>query len=105
MKVLGLKSHTFDIGNANNAAKYKKTVDAIANFIQREDKGGADFAKAIKAMSLQILQVPGYPKARARETAVDPGDAYIWQQDVAVVKKQIVRLEENKKRVYVLVIG
>ena len=35
-KVLGLESHTFDIGNM-----YKKTVDAIANYIQREYKGGA----------------------------------------------------------------
>ena len=35
MKVLGLESHTFDIGNAKYAAKYKKTVNAIANYIQR----------------------------------------------------------------------
>jgi hypothetical protein len=46
--VLGLKSHTFDIGNAKYAAKYKKTVNVIANHIQRECKGGADTAKAIK---------------------------------------------------------
>ena len=30
---------------------------------------------------------------------------YIWQQDVAAVKKQIVQLEKNKKHVYALVIG
>ena len=30
---------------------------------------------------------------------------YIWQQDVAAVKKQIVQFEENKKHVYALVIG
>ena len=36
MKALGLESHTFDIGNAKYATKYKKTVDAIANYIQRE---------------------------------------------------------------------
>ncbi len=30
---------------------------------------------------------------------------YIWQQDVAAVKKHIAQLEENKKRVYALVIG
>ena len=29
----------------------------------------------------------------------------LWQQDVAVVKKQIVQLEENKKQAYMLVIG
>jgi hypothetical protein len=32
-KILGLKSHTFDIGNAKYAAKYKKTVNAISNHI------------------------------------------------------------------------
>ena len=77
MKVLGLESHTFNIGNAKYAAKYKKTVDAIANYIQREYKGGADITKAIKALSLPTLQVPGYPKAKAEETAVDPGDVYV----------------------------
>ncbi len=89
-KVPGLEGHTFDIGNAKYAAKYKKTADAIANHIQRKYKGGADIAKAIKALSLPTLQVPGYPKAKAGETAVDPGDTYIWQQNVAAVKKQIV---------------
>jgi len=54
-KVLGLESPTFE---------YKKTVNAIANHIQREYKGGADIAKAIKALSLPTLQVPGYPKAK-----------------------------------------
>jgi hypothetical protein len=76
-KVLGLESHTFDIGNVKYAAKYKKTVDAIANYIQREYKGGADIAKAFKALSLPTLQVPGSPKAKAGETAVDPGDVYV----------------------------
>ncbi len=55
-KVLGLESHTFDIGNAKYAVKYKKTVDAIANYIQRRDKGGADIAKAIKELYLQGTQ-------------------------------------------------
>jgi hypothetical protein len=76
-KVLGLESHTFDIGNAKYAAKYKKTVNAIANYIQREYNGGADIAKAIKALSLPTLQVPGYPKVKAGETTVDPGDVYV----------------------------
>ncbi len=34
-----------------------------------------------------------------------PPERYIWQQDVAAVKKQIVQLEENKNRAYALVIG
>jgi hypothetical protein len=55
-------------------------------------------------LSLPTLQVPGYPKATTAETVVDPGDVYIWQQDVAMVKKQIVQFEENKKHAYALVI-
>jgi hypothetical protein len=104
MKVLGLESHTFDIGNAKYAAKYKKTVNAIANYIQREYKGGADIAKAIKELSIPSLQIPGFPEARTGETIVNPGDIYLWQQDAATVKKQIVQLIENKKHVYALVI-
>jgi len=46
-----------------------------------------DIAKAIEALSLPTLQVPGYPNAKTEETAVNPGDVYIWQQDVAAVKK------------------
>ena len=104
-KVLGLESHTFDIGNVKYMAKYKKMTDVVPNYIQREYKDGANIAKAIKALSLPTLQVPGYPKAKAGETAVDPGNLYIWQQDIAAVKKQNIQLEENKKRVYVLIIG
>ena len=76
-KVLGLESHTFDIGNVKYVAKYKKTVDAIADYIQREYKGGVDIAKTIKALSLLTLQVPGSPKGKAWETTVDPGDVYV----------------------------
>jgi hypothetical protein len=46
-EVLGLESHTFDIGNTKYGAKYKKMVDAIANHIQREYNGRAEIAKAI----------------------------------------------------------
>ncbi len=51
-KVVGLKTHTFDIGNAKYAAKYQKSVDAIANHIQKEHKGGPEIAKAIRDMNL-----------------------------------------------------
>jgi hypothetical protein len=88
--MLWLKSHTFDIGNTKYAAKYKKTVNVIANHIQREYKGGVDIAKAIKELNLPTLQVPGYLTAKAGATVVDPGEIFLWQQDVAAVKKQII---------------
>ncbi len=77
--MLGLESHTFDIGNAKYAAKYKKMVDAIANCIQRECKGGADITKAIKDLRLSTLQVPGYPTAKAGATIVNPRKIFLWQ--------------------------
>jgi len=49
-------------------------------------------AKTIKALSLPTLQVPGYPKAKVGETAVDPRGIYIWQQAVTTVKKQIIQI-------------
>ena len=103
--MLGLGSHTFDIGNAKYTAKYKKTVDAIAYHIQREYKREANITNAIKELSLPTLQVPGFPKAKTGETVVNPGDIYLWQQDAAMVKKQILQLKENKKRAYTLAIG
>jgi hypothetical protein len=39
-KVIGLESHTFNVGNTKYAAKYEKSVDAVAIHIQREYKGG-----------------------------------------------------------------
>jgi hypothetical protein len=62
-KVLGLESHTFGIGNTKYGAKFKTMVNAIANHIQREYKGEADIAKAIKEWSLPALQVLGYAPA------------------------------------------
>ena len=103
-KVVGLESHTFDIGNAKYAAKYQKTVDAIANHIQKEYKGGPEIAKAIRDMSLPTITIPAYPTA-AGAAAVDPGDVFLWQQDVTEAKKRKALLEENTKRAYALVLG
>jgi hypothetical protein len=72
-KVLGLEGHTFDIRNAKYVAKYKKTVDAIANHIQMEYKGGADIAKAIKALSLPTLQVQGTQRQKLGRPLSTPG--------------------------------
>jgi hypothetical protein len=34
--VVGLESHTFDVGNTKYAAKFQKLLDAIATHIQRD---------------------------------------------------------------------
>ncbi len=60
-KVVGLKTHTFDIGIAKYVVKYQKLVDAIINHIQKEYKGGPKIAKAIKELSLPTISIPNYP--------------------------------------------
>jgi hypothetical protein len=57
-KVVGLETHTFDISNAKYAAQYQKSVDAIANHIQKEYKGGPEIAKVIRDMSLSKVAIP-----------------------------------------------
>jgi hypothetical protein len=95
-KVLGLEGHTFDIGIAKYAANYQKTVDAIANNIQNEYKGGPEIAKAIRDLSLPTIVIPGYPRPSLMTAMIDPGEVFLRQQDVTKAKKRIMLLAENK---------
>ncbi len=74
-KVVGLESHTFDIGHAKFVAKYQKTVEAIANHIQKDYKGGPEIAKALRDLSLPIIDITNYPTRIGR--TVDPGTIYL----------------------------
>jgi hypothetical protein len=70
-KVLRLESHTLDIGNVKYMAKYQKTVDAIANYIQKEYKGGPEIAKAIRDLTLLTIAIPStqdHPQRWPRST-------------------------------------
>ena len=53
------------MGNVKYAAKYQKSVNAIANHIQKEYKGGPEIAKAVKKLKLPTILIPGYPAAKA----------------------------------------
>ncbi len=76
-KVAGLENHAFDVGNANFAAKKSQaTVDAVANHIQRDYKGGPEIAKAIRDMILKTIVAPNYPTPGAGR-AIDEGVKYI----------------------------
>ncbi len=59
--VVGLERHTFDIGHAKFAAKYQKTIEAIANHIQKDYKGGPEIATALQDLSLPVIDIPNYP--------------------------------------------
>jgi hypothetical protein len=105
-KVLGLESHTFDIGNAKYMAKYQKTVDAIANHIQKENNGGPEIAKAIRDLSLPTISaILECPRPSSLTAAIDPGEVFLRHQDVTKAKKKIALLDENKKHSYALVLS
>jgi hypothetical protein len=74
-KVVGLESHTFDIGHAKFAAKYQKTVETIANHIQKDYRGGLEIAKALRDLSLPVIDIPNYPTKIGG--TVDPGTIYL----------------------------
>jgi hypothetical protein len=74
-KVVGLESHTFDIGHAKFAAKYQKTVEAIANHIQKDYKGGPDIVKALRDLSLPVMSILNYPTETGG--VVDQGTEYL----------------------------
>ncbi len=78
-------------------------MDAIANHVQKEYKGGPKIAKAIEELSLPTIFFPNYQTVNSGGN-VDPGDMFMWQQDVQVAKKRTTLLVKNKKHVYALVL-
>ena len=50
------------------------------------------------------ILIPNYLTASLGGT-IDPGDVFLWQQDVQEAKKRITLLMENKKRAYALILG
>jgi hypothetical protein len=84
-------------------AKYQKTVEAIANHIQKDYKGGPEIAKALRDLSLPVISIPDYPTGTGG--VVDLGMEYLWKEDVKEAKRKIPLLDENKKRAYALVVG
>jgi hypothetical protein len=103
-KVVGLESHTLDVGNVKRAAKFQKYVDAIAIHIQHEYKGGPDITKVIRDLVIPSMILPPYPTG-TRSNPHDSGEIYLWQQSITETDKCKLCIEEKKKRAYMLVFG
>ncbi len=80
-------------------------MDAIANHIQKEYKGGPVITKAIRDLSLPTTAIPEYPRPSSTTAGNNPGKVFLWQQDVTKAKKRIALLAESKKRSFALVLG
>jgi hypothetical protein len=63
-------------------------VEAIANHIQKEYKGEPETAKAIRDLNLPMIPILNYPTTNSGGT-IDPGEVFLWQQDVQEAKKRI----------------
>ena len=61
--------------------------------------------KAIRDMSLPTITIPAYPTPSASGSPINPGEVFLWQQDVTEAKKRKALLEEIKKRMYALILG
>ncbi len=105
-KVAGLKSHTFNVGNAKYATKYQKTWKMIANHVQCDYKGGSIIAKGIRNMILPVIAVPRYLSSVVGATEFKARAKFIWQQEAhQEAMKRVVHADENKKQEYALVFG
>ncbi len=72
--------------------------------MQKEYKGGPKIAKAIRELSLPMIPIANYPTANLW-AMINPGEVFLWQQDIQEAKKRSFLLIDNKKRVYALVLG
>mgnify|MGYP006166379963 FL=1 len=99
-EVVGLTTHTFNIGHPKYAAQYERSVDAIARYVQEQYKSGADVALAMRELVAPSVTMPVFP--------ADPNDQealQIWKEELREKRTQSVQIEESKKRAYALVMG
>jgi hypothetical protein len=54
-------------------------MEAIANHIQKEYKGGPEIVKVIRELSLPMVPSPNYLTANLGGM-IDPGEVFLWQQ-------------------------
>jgi hypothetical protein len=52
-----------------------------------------------------MIVIPDYPRPSLTTTMINPGEVFLWQQDITKVKKRIVLLTENEKRLYALILS
>jgi hypothetical protein len=98
--MVGLEEDTFDIGHPKYAAKYERSVDAIARYMQHENKSGAKVAWGMRELVTPTVTMPTYPS--------DPNDQekiQIWKEELHEKRTQMIQIDESIKRAYALAMG
>ena len=99
-KVVGLITHTFNIGHPKYAAQYERSVDTIARYAQEQYKSGADVTLAMRELVAPSVIMPVFPTDPNNQEALQ-----IWKEELCEKRTQSVQIEESKKRAYALVMG
>ena len=97
-KTAGLKEDTYDVGEARFAAKFQKTTDSIALYVQREYTDGASVAFDMKTMIATIIALPPAPTSRASKI-----NKFIWKEEYKEAKKNKIALDSNNKKSLALI--
>ena len=89
-KTAGLEEDTYDVREARFAAKFQKTTDNIALYVQRKYTDGASVAFDMKTMIAMIIALPPAPTSGASDS-----DTFIWKEEYKEAKKKKIALEAN----------
>ena len=99
-KTAGLEEDTCDVGEARFAAKFQKTTDNIALYVQREYTDGASVAFDMKTMIATMIVLPSTPASGASDA-----ETFIWKEEYKEAKKKKNTLEANNKKAFALIYG
>ena len=90
-KVDSLEDAVFESGAVKHAAQFTKTLEEIANYVQK--KYNSDVAKMIKDVERSVFEFPARPllktilnsDGRITQEKVDEMDIYVWKKDYELI--------------------
>ncbi len=99
-KTTGLEEDTYKVGEARFAAKFQKTTDNIALYVQRKYTDGASVAFDMKTIIATIIVLPSMPASGASNAKT-----FVWKEEYKEAKKKKNALEANNKKAFPLIYG
>ena len=109
-KIDGLEDAVFESGAVKHAAQFTKTLEEIANYVQR--KYNSDVAKMIKDVERPVFEFPPRPLPKTivnpdgtiTTEKVDEMDIYIWKKGYELSHSKKAELIEKEKRVFPIIL-
>ncbi|KAL7470808.1 hypothetical protein ACHAXS_011072 [Conticribra weissflogii] len=98
-----LETHTFDCGTSNDAALFEESLEAVADYVEREFKYGGDASQSLREMDLAVVAEPNNPDPSWK--ADKPWEYDKWMTKYRKYADRVELLEENIKKAYALIYG